>query len=112
IGTAMVPFTSGRLRVLAALRRQPEAFARESVGKPGLRASIQQIWRIFPFIATHLQLHLACCFDAFSSREPVPTPHRVRGRLSLENDLFEKLCCRETGGFGRHKGGKYRPSEV
>src|SRR5438445_12475325 len=23
-------------------------------------------------------------FDAFSSREPVPTPHRVRGRLSLE----------------------------
>jgi hypothetical protein len=24
-------------------------------------------------------------FDAFSSREPVPTPHQVRGRLSLEN---------------------------
>src|SRR5260370_3780294 len=26
-------------------------------------------------------------FDAFSSREPVPTPHQVRGRLSLENAL-------------------------
>src|ERR1700674_5545336 len=27
------------------------------------------------------------CFDAFSSREPVPTPDRVRGRLSLENAM-------------------------
>src|SRR5438445_12118359 len=27
------------------------------------------------------------CFDAFSSREPVPTPHLVRGRLSLENAM-------------------------
>src|ERR1700730_17052873 len=26
-------------------------------------------------------------FDAFSSREPVSTPHQVRGRLSLENAL-------------------------
>src|SRR5580692_314495 len=26
-------------------------------------------------------------FDAFSSREPVPTPHQVRSRLSLENAL-------------------------
>jgi hypothetical protein len=26
----------------------------------------------------------ALCFDAFSSREPVPTPDQVRGRLSLE----------------------------
>jgi hypothetical protein len=30
--------------------------------------------------ATHL-------FDAFSSREPVSTPHQVRGRLSLENAI-------------------------
>src|SRR6266851_6617106 len=29
----------------------------------------------------------ASCSDAFSSREPVPTPHQVRGRLSLENAL-------------------------
>src|SRR6266851_858331 len=27
-------------------------------------------------------------FDAFSSREPVATPDRVRGRLSLENALI------------------------
>src|ERR1700730_13274604 len=27
-------------------------------------------------------------FDAFSSREPVSTPHQVRGRLSLENALL------------------------
>jgi hypothetical protein len=27
------------------------------------------------------------CFDAFSSPEPVPTPHQVRGRLSLENAM-------------------------
>src|SRR5258708_88598 len=27
-------------------------------------------------------------FDAFSSREPVPTPDQVRGRLSLENALI------------------------
>jgi hypothetical protein len=26
-------------------------------------------------------------FDAFSSREPVSTPHQVRGRLSLEDAL-------------------------
>src|ERR1700744_4777251 len=25
------------------------------------------------------------CFDAFSSRQPVSTPHQVRGRLSLDN---------------------------
>jgi hypothetical protein len=30
-------------------------------------------------------------FDAFSSREPVPTPDQVRGRLSLENALFRPL---------------------
>jgi hypothetical protein len=28
---------------------------------------------------------------AFSSREPVPTPDQVRGRLSLENALFGGL---------------------
>jgi hypothetical protein len=28
-----------------------------------------------------------CCFDAFSSREPLSTPDQVRGRLSLENAL-------------------------
>jgi len=31
------------------------------------------------------------CIDAFSSREPVPTPHPVRGRPSLENALFAIL---------------------
>src|SRR6516225_5460415 len=30
---------------------------------------------------------LAFCFDAFSSREPVPIPDQVRDRLSLENAL-------------------------
>jgi hypothetical protein len=28
---------------------------------------------------------LDCCFDAFSSREPVSTPDQVWGRLTLEN---------------------------
>jgi hypothetical protein len=28
--------------------------------------------------------YFALSFDAFSLREPVPTPDRVRGRLSLE----------------------------
>jgi hypothetical protein len=31
---------------------------------------------------------LVFCFDAFSSREPVPTPYPVRGRLSLENAVL------------------------
>jgi hypothetical protein len=31
------------------------------------------------------RLPLLFYFDAFSSREPVSTPHQVRGRLSLEN---------------------------
>jgi hypothetical protein len=34
---------------------------------------------------------LVSCFDAFSSREPVPTPHPVRGTLSLENALADML---------------------
>jgi hypothetical protein len=33
---------------------------------------------------------LVFCFDAFSSREPVSTPDQVRGRLSLENALFDR----------------------
>jgi hypothetical protein len=31
------------------------------------------------------------CFDAFSLREPVSTPHQVRGRLSLENAPEESM---------------------
>jgi hypothetical protein len=49
---------------------------------------------------------LVFCFDAFSSREPVPTPYPVRGRLSLENavrvrrrrpthELARDMRCRE-----------------
>ena len=34
---------------------------------------------------------LSFCFDAFSSREPVSTPHQVRGRLSLENALVAPI---------------------
>src|SRR6266481_1215770 len=34
---------------------------------------------------------LAPCSDAFSPREPVTTPHQVRGRLSLENALASCL---------------------
>src|SRR6202795_1933290 len=37
----------------------------------------------------HLRLRTTLDFDAFSSREPVPTPHQVRGRLSLENAFEE-----------------------
>jgi hypothetical protein len=33
---------------------------------------------------------LASCFDAFSSREPVPIPDQVRDRLSLENALVKR----------------------
>ena len=32
-------------------------------------------------------------FDAFSRREPVSTPHQVRGRLSLENALIMRAQC-------------------
>src|ERR1700730_14291801 len=32
-------------------------------------------------------------FDAFSSREPVSTPDRVRGRLSLENAPVSCPAC-------------------
>jgi hypothetical protein len=38
------------------------------------------------------------CFDAFSSCEPVSTPHQVRGRLSLENALGEGRASAPTGG--------------
>src|SRR5258708_5738177 len=36
--------------------------AGESGGKPGDRASMSGGWRIFDFIATHLQVHLAAAF--------------------------------------------------
>src|SRR5438876_10510142 len=61
-GTATVEFTSARLRVCVASARQPAAlgsiFDTDSGGKFGVRASIATEWPIFPFIATHLQLHL------------------------------------------------------
>jgi hypothetical protein len=43
------------------------------------------VWSLIgsDWIRTTLQL----LFDAFSSCEPVPTPDRVRGRLSLENAM-------------------------
>jgi hypothetical protein len=37
------------------------------------------------------------CFDAFSSRKPVSTPHQVRGRLLLENALAKKSGRRGWG---------------
>jgi hypothetical protein len=37
---------------------------------------------------------LAFYFDAFSSREPVPTPDQVRSRLSLENAMGVIRCSR------------------
>src|SRR5712691_8379101 len=45
---------------------------------------------------------LASCSDAFSSREPVPTPHQVRGRLSLENALREisRVLLEQAPGLG------------
>src|SRR5882672_12523286 len=42
-------------------------------------------------------------FDAFSSREPVPTPDQVRGRLSLEN---------ATGGYDRKARSRNRLSRT
>src|SRR5437868_15525220 len=39
---------------------------------------------------------LAYWFDAFSYREPVSTPHQVRGRLSLENALAS-VCVNRIG---------------
>src|SRR6202012_1550486 len=35
-------------------------------------------------------LALAFCFDAFSSREPVPIPDQVRDRLSLKDALINR----------------------
>jgi hypothetical protein len=39
------------------------------------------------------------CFDALSSREPVSTPHQVRGRLSLENALEHDLFGKPVSTF-------------
>src|SRR4051812_41170807 len=110
MGTAMVPFTSGRLSVLAALLRQPAAFGSESVVKLGLRASIIQGWPIFPFVATHLQLHLTSCLTRFLHANQFPSASSAAG-FSLENALFAEPCCREAGGFQRLWGGKYRQIE-
>jgi hypothetical protein len=38
------------------------------------------------------------CFDAFSSREPVSTPHQVRGRLSLENAMVASVFANHCPG--------------
>ena len=43
--------------------------------------------RAFSVLIENQNWALDSCFDAFSLREPVPTPDQVRGRLSLENAL-------------------------
>jgi hypothetical protein len=51
---------------------------------------------------------LIFCFDAFSSREPAPTPDQVRGHASLENALDRGLLNRDSLkrdeiGLNRHR---------
>jgi hypothetical protein len=42
-------------------------------------------------------------FDAFSSREPVSTPHQVRGRLSLENAINQNSIDNSAPSLGDAK---------
>jgi hypothetical protein len=56
---------------------------REAQASPRITEAVQSLFRS-DSIGTGL---LAFCFDAFSSREPVPIPDQVRDRLSLENPL-------------------------
>jgi hypothetical protein len=42
---------------------------------------------VVSYVMAQIVIRLGSRFDAFSSREPVPTPDQVRGRLSPENAL-------------------------